>query len=153
MLREAADQGHMMAQAYLGDMYTFGFGVEKEDRLAFKYEEKAAQKERERQVKEAEKETGQPIFVHLDKAIALDDVRADDALPSLPAAVERATGVPAHAMSLSYAGKKLKPGKTLASHGVDAGAITGSFTLSLPNSAGAIVATSDPIRPSATAAA
>ena len=43
MLREAADQGHMMAQAHVGDMYTFGWGVAKDDRLAFLYHEKAAQ--------------------------------------------------------------------------------------------------------------
>ena len=43
MLREAADQGHTMAQGYCGDMYTFGWGVAKTERLAFLYDEKAAQ--------------------------------------------------------------------------------------------------------------
>ena len=43
MLREAADQGHMMAQAHVGDMYMFGNGVAKDDRLAFEYDKKAAQ--------------------------------------------------------------------------------------------------------------
>ena len=43
MLREAADQGHMEAQGYCGDLYTFGCGVAKDDRLAFVYHEKAAQ--------------------------------------------------------------------------------------------------------------
>ena len=43
MLREAADQGHMMAQVDCGDLYTFGNGVAKDDRLAFVYSEKAAQ--------------------------------------------------------------------------------------------------------------
>ena len=43
MLREAADQGHMKAQAYVGELYTFGDGVAKDDRLAFVYYEKAAQ--------------------------------------------------------------------------------------------------------------
>ena len=43
MLREAADQGHMRAQAYCGDIYGFGCGVAKDDRLAFVYNEKAAQ--------------------------------------------------------------------------------------------------------------
>ena len=43
MLREAADQGHMEAQACCGDLYTFGNGVAKDDRLVFVYHEKAAQ--------------------------------------------------------------------------------------------------------------
>ena len=43
MLREAADQGHLEAQAHVGDMYSFGCGVEKDDRLAFLYTKKAAQ--------------------------------------------------------------------------------------------------------------
>ena len=43
MLREAADQGLMMAQAYCGNVYGFGHGVAKNDRLAFVYNEKAAQ--------------------------------------------------------------------------------------------------------------
>ena len=42
MLREAADQGHMLAQANCGDMYIFGFGVATDDRLGFVYTEKAA---------------------------------------------------------------------------------------------------------------
>ena len=33
----------LIAQAYCGDLYTFGFGVAKDDRLAFVYHEKAAQ--------------------------------------------------------------------------------------------------------------
>ena len=37
MLREAADQGHTEAQAYCGDLYGFGSGVTKDDRLAFVY--------------------------------------------------------------------------------------------------------------------
>ena len=43
MLREAADQGHMEAQAHVGNMFQFGWGVEKDDRLAFAYMKKAAQ--------------------------------------------------------------------------------------------------------------
>ena len=43
MLREAADQGHMEAQAVCGDLYGFGFGVAKDGRLAFVYREKSAQ--------------------------------------------------------------------------------------------------------------
>ena len=43
MLREAADQGLMKAQAYVGNIYGFGDGVAKNDRLAFVYYEKAAQ--------------------------------------------------------------------------------------------------------------
>ena len=43
MLREAADQGHMEAQAYCGNLYDFDWGVAKDDRLAFVYYEKAAQ--------------------------------------------------------------------------------------------------------------
>ena len=39
MLREAADQGHMEAQAYCGELYDFGDGVAKDDRLAFVYNE------------------------------------------------------------------------------------------------------------------
>ena len=42
MLREAADQGHMEAQASTGDLYGFGWGVAKNERLAFVYMEKAA---------------------------------------------------------------------------------------------------------------
>ena len=42
MLREAADQGHMGAQGYCGALYDFGFGVAKDDRLAFVYYERAA---------------------------------------------------------------------------------------------------------------
>ena len=43
MLREAADQGHMGAQAICGDIYRFGEGVAKDERLDFVYTEKAAQ--------------------------------------------------------------------------------------------------------------
>ena len=43
MLREAADQGHMAAQACCGNVYGFGEGVAKDERLAFVYDEKAAQ--------------------------------------------------------------------------------------------------------------
>ena len=43
MLREAADQGHMEAQFYCGDLYDFGRGVAKDDRLAMTYYKKAAQ--------------------------------------------------------------------------------------------------------------
>ena len=43
MLREAADQGHMRAQGYCGDLYGLGRGVAQDDRLAFMYYEKAAQ--------------------------------------------------------------------------------------------------------------
>ena len=39
MLREAADQGHMMAQAYCGDLYRFGDGVAKDECVAFVYYE------------------------------------------------------------------------------------------------------------------
>ena len=42
LLREAADQGHMEAQARCGDLYRFGDGVAKDDHLAFVYYEKAA---------------------------------------------------------------------------------------------------------------
>lgn len=40
MLREAADQGHKEAQARVGELYTFGMGVEKDERVAFEYTEK-----------------------------------------------------------------------------------------------------------------
>ena len=43
MLREAADQGLMMAQAHVSDLYTFGFGVVQDNGLAFVYDERAAQ--------------------------------------------------------------------------------------------------------------
>ena len=43
MLREAADQGHLEAQGGVGDVYTFGWGAAKDDRLAFVYYQKAAQ--------------------------------------------------------------------------------------------------------------
>ena len=43
MLREAADQGHMQAQSCCGDLYEFGHGVAKDDRLSFVYGEMAAQ--------------------------------------------------------------------------------------------------------------
>jgi len=43
MLREAADQGHMRAQGYCGNLYCLGRGVAQDDRLAFLYYEKAAQ--------------------------------------------------------------------------------------------------------------
>ena len=43
MLREAADQGHKLAQALYGEVYAFGQGVPKDDRLAFVYHERAAQ--------------------------------------------------------------------------------------------------------------
>ena len=43
MLREAANQGHVKAQACCGNLYTFGHGVAQDDRLAFVYYEKAAQ--------------------------------------------------------------------------------------------------------------
>ena len=43
MLREAADQGHMKAQATCGNLYFFGMGVAEDERLAFVYHEKAAQ--------------------------------------------------------------------------------------------------------------
>ena len=43
LLREAADQGHMMAQGLCGDLYGFGRGVARDDRLASMYYEKAAQ--------------------------------------------------------------------------------------------------------------
>ena len=46
MLREAADQGHLGAQMECGDIYKFGRGVAKDDRLAFMYHEKAAQQGR-----------------------------------------------------------------------------------------------------------
>ena len=46
MLREAADQGHATAQEYCGDLYIFGFGVAKDDGLAFLYYEKAAKQGR-----------------------------------------------------------------------------------------------------------
>ena len=39
MLREAADQGHVEAQARCGDLYCFGWGVAQDDRLAFLYTE------------------------------------------------------------------------------------------------------------------
>ena len=43
MLREAADQGHMEAQAHCGDLYELEWGVAKDDGLSFVYNEKAAQ--------------------------------------------------------------------------------------------------------------
>ena len=43
MMREAADQGLMMAQAYVSNMYRLDLGAVKDDRLAFIYDEKAAQ--------------------------------------------------------------------------------------------------------------
>ena len=43
MLREAADQGHMMAQGYLGELYHFGEGVAQDDARAFKFYSMAAQ--------------------------------------------------------------------------------------------------------------
>ena len=43
MLREAADQGHMGAQAYCGGLYEIGRGVGRDDHLAFVYYEKSAQ--------------------------------------------------------------------------------------------------------------
>ena len=42
MLREAADQGHMVAQACCGCVYMDGFGVAKDERLGFVYSERAA---------------------------------------------------------------------------------------------------------------
>ena len=39
MLREAADQGHMWAQLDCGNLYGFGWGVAKDDHLAFVYYE------------------------------------------------------------------------------------------------------------------
>ncbi len=42
MLRESADQGHMEAQAYCGDLYLCGHGVAKDERLGFVYCERAA---------------------------------------------------------------------------------------------------------------
>ena len=42
MLREAADQGHMMAQAYCGNVYFCNWGVAKDENLALVYHEKAA---------------------------------------------------------------------------------------------------------------
>ena len=43
MLTEAADQGHMEAQSRCAELFMCGRGVEKDDRRAFKYFEKAAQ--------------------------------------------------------------------------------------------------------------
>ena len=43
LLLEAAAQGHMDAQAWCGEMYHFGKGVPKDERLAFMYYKKAAQ--------------------------------------------------------------------------------------------------------------
>ena len=43
--KEAANQGHMEAQAHCGTLYNFEWGVAKDDRLAFEYYEKAAQLE------------------------------------------------------------------------------------------------------------
>ena len=43
MMREAADQGHLRAQLYCRDAYLFGWGVVKNDLLAFVYNKKAAQ--------------------------------------------------------------------------------------------------------------
>ena len=42
MFREAAEQGHMKAQMYLGEIYTSGLGVAKDERLALVYFEMAA---------------------------------------------------------------------------------------------------------------
>ena len=41
MMREAADQDHMQAQGYIADVYRFGHGAAKDERLAFLYSEKA----------------------------------------------------------------------------------------------------------------
>ena len=46
MLREAADQGHLEAQACCGDIYGFGRGVARDDRVAFVYAEMSAQQGR-----------------------------------------------------------------------------------------------------------
>ena len=43
MLQEAADQGHMNAQASCGNMYALGHGLPKDASLAFEYAEMAAQ--------------------------------------------------------------------------------------------------------------
>ena len=43
MLKAAAGQGHMRAQALCGDMYRFGGGVAQDEQLAFMYYETAAQ--------------------------------------------------------------------------------------------------------------
>ena len=43
MLREAADQGHIGGQACCGSIYGFGWGVVRDERLAFVYTEKGAQ--------------------------------------------------------------------------------------------------------------
>ena len=44
MLREAADQGHMLGQAHVADLYSHGWSVAKDDRRAFVYYEKAAKR-------------------------------------------------------------------------------------------------------------
>ena len=46
LLLEAAAQGHMDAQGICGDIYCFGHGVAKDERLAFVYHEKAARQGR-----------------------------------------------------------------------------------------------------------
>ena len=43
MLIEAANQGHVLAQGYCGNLYNLGRGVAQDDRLAFLYTEKGAQ--------------------------------------------------------------------------------------------------------------
>ena len=43
MLTEAAVQGHMLAQAYLANIYNFGEGVAQDDGRAFKLYRQAAQ--------------------------------------------------------------------------------------------------------------
>ena len=43
MLAEASDQGHLDAQVLCGDIYSSGWGVPKDDRLAFLYHERAAE--------------------------------------------------------------------------------------------------------------
>ena len=42
LLKEAADQGCVEAQAHCGELYWFGFGVANDDQLAFVYYQKAA---------------------------------------------------------------------------------------------------------------
>lgn len=43
LLKEAADQGHMLAQKCCGELHSYGHGVAEDDQLGFVYTERAAQ--------------------------------------------------------------------------------------------------------------
>ena len=69
--------------------------------------------------------SGAPTFqllVRHGRTLAVDGLRADDDVAALEAAAAARTGVPAAAVWLSHAGKRLAPGRTLGECGVAAGA-------------------------------